>query len=172
MGASRLLWALGSSRMIPRWFGRLHPRHGTPSNALLFVGAISFAAPFFGAQMLGWLVDSGSPSIVVAYALVSAVFVILRRREPGMERPFRIGGRGRAGTAVGVLSTVLCLGLISLYLPGMPAFLSAPAWAIFGLWWLLGLVFLLRIPTGIRPGADAEHRLVAEVERRRDGSGA
>jgi hypothetical protein len=84
-----------------------------------------------------------------------------------MERPFRIGGHGHGGTAIGVLSVVLCLALISLYLPGMPAFLSAPAWTIFGLWWLLGLVFLLRIPTGIRPGADAEHRLVAEVERRR-----
>ncbi|MEX5271012.1 APC family permease [Kocuria sabuli] len=167
MGASRLLWALGNSRMVPRWFGRLHPRYGTPANALLFVGALSFVAPFFGAEMLGWLVDSGSPSIVIAYALVSVVFVLLRRREPDMARPFRIGGRAGGGTAIGVLSVVLCLGLISLYLPGMPAFLSAPAWTIFGLWWLLGLVFLLRIPTGIRPGADAEHRLVAEVERRR-----
>ncbi|KUG52234.1 amino acid permease [Kocuria rosea subsp. polaris] len=167
MGASRLLWALGNSRMVPRWFGRLHPKYGTPANALLFVGAVSFVAPFFGAEMLGWLVDSGSPSIVIAYALVSVVFVILRRREPGMERPFRIGGRRHGGTAIGVLSVVLCLALISLYLPGMPAFLSAPAWTIFGLWWLLGLVFLLRIPTGIRPGPDAEHRLVAEVERRR-----
>ncbi|WP_309126138.1 APC family permease [Kocuria sp.] len=167
MGASRLLWALGNSRMVPAWFGRMHPKYGTPSNALLFVGAISFVAPFFGAQMLGWLVDSGSPSIVIAYALVSVVFVLLRRREPEMDRPFRIGGRGRGGLVIGVLSVVLCLGLISLYLPGMPAFLSGPAWTIFGLWWLLGLVFLVRIPRGIRPGADAEHRLVAEVERRR-----
>lgn len=172
MGASRLLWALGNSRMVPRWFGRLHPKYGTPANALLFVGALSFVAPFFGAEMLGWLVDSGSPSIVIAYALVSVVFVLLRRREPDMARPFRIGGRAGGGTAIGVLSVVLCLGLISLYLPGMPAFLSAPAWTIFGLWWLLGLVFLLRIPTGIRPGADAEHRLVAEVERRRGTTGA
>lgn len=167
MGASRLLWALGNSRMVPRWFGRLHPKYGTPANALLFVGAVSFVAPFFGAEMLGWLVDSGSPSIVIAYALVSVVFVILRRREPDMLRPFRIGGLGPGGVAIGVLSIVLCLALISLYLPGMPAFLSTPAWTIFGLWWLLGLVFLLRIPTGIRPGPDAEHRLVAEVERRR-----
>ena len=71
---------------------------------------------------------------------------------------------------IGALSVVLCLALISLYLPGMPAFLSAPAWTIFGLWWLLGAVFLVRIPRGIRPGADAEQRLVAEVDRRRAGS--
>ncbi|WP_338144814.1 hypothetical protein [Cryobacterium glaciale] len=49
-------------------------------------------APFFGTQMLGWLVDSGAPSIVIAYILVAAAFVVLHRREPKMDRPLRIGG--------------------------------------------------------------------------------
>lgn len=110
------------------------------------MGALSFVASFFGAQMLGWLVDSGSPSIVIAYALVSVVFVILRRRERDMARPFRIGGHGNGGLVIGVLSTGLCLALAGLYLPGMPAFLSPPVWTIFGLWWVLGAVFLFRIP--------------------------
>ncbi|RUP84320.1 APC family permease [Glutamicibacter protophormiae] len=167
MGASRLLWALGNSRMLPHWFAKLHPRYGTPSNALLFVGALSFIAPFFGTEMLGWLVDSGSPSIVVAYLLVSVVFVLLRRREPQMERPYRIGGRGHGGTAIGVLSVVLCLGLAVLYLPGMPAGLGVAPYVIFCLWWVLGLLFMLRIPRGITPGEDAEHRLVQAVESRR-----
>ncbi|MFD2395952.1 APC family permease [Prauserella oleivorans] len=30
IGASRLVFAMGSSGMLPRWFGRLHPRFGTP----------------------------------------------------------------------------------------------------------------------------------------------
>ncbi|WP_052160579.1 APC family permease [Kocuria marina] len=166
MGASRLLWALGNSRMLPRWFAKLHPKYGTPSNALLFVGALSFIAPFFGTEMLSWLVDSGSPSIVVAYLLVSIVFVILRRREPEMERPYRIGGKHHGGVVIGVLSVVLCLGLAVLYLPGMPAGLGTAPYVIFALWWVLGLIFMLRIPRGIAPGADAEERLVAASESR------
>lgn len=169
MGASRLLWALGASRMIPTWFARIHPRFGTPVNALLFVGVISAAAPFFGAQMLGWLVDSGSPSIVMAYLMVSIVFLILRRREPDMERPFRIGGRGNGGTLIGVLSIVLTAGLLALYIPGMPASLTVPPYIVFALWWVLGLVFLLRIPRGIGPGPDAETRLVAAKQARSRG---
>lgn len=161
MGASRLLWALGASRMIPSWFARIHPRFGTPVNALLFIGVISAVAPFFGAEMLGWLVDSGSPSIVIAYLMVSIVFLILRRREPEMPRPFRIGGRGPGGLAIGALSVVLTAGLLSLYIPGMPASLSLPPYIVFALWWVLGAVFLLRIPRGIGPGPDAEERLVA-----------
>jgi len=83
--------------MLPAWFGKLHPKFRTPVNALLFIGGLSFIAPFLGEAMLGWLVDSGSPSIVIAYLLVSVVFVILRRREPLMDRPLRVGGKGNGG---------------------------------------------------------------------------
>ncbi len=166
LGASRLMYSMARSGMLPRWFGVLHPRYRTPVNALIFIGALSFAAPFFGTQMLGWLVDSGAPSIVLAYILVSLVFVILRRREPAMERPLRIGGAGNGGAVIGWIAVVLCIALLSLYLPGMPAALTPPPWILFGLWWVLGLVFLLRIPRGIAPGHDAEERLLERLAAR------
>lgn len=173
MGASRLMYSMARSGMLPAVFGKLHPKYRTPVNALLFIGALSFAAPFFGEKMLGWLVDSGSPSIVIAYGLVGLVFVILRRREPEMERPLRIGGRGKGGVVIGVASVILCAGLLSLYLPGMPAAFGPAAWVLFGLWWALGAVLLFRIPTGIAPGEDAEEQLIARIfERRRPGRGA
>lgn len=158
----------GALGMLPAWFGKLHPRFRTPINALLFIGGLSVLAPFLGEAMLGWLVDSGSPSIVVAYLLVSIVFLILRRREPQMDRPLRVGGRGKAGLVIGGAAVVLCVGLLSLYLPGMPAFLDPQPWILFGAWWLLGVVFLLRIPAGIEPGEDAEHRLLDAINRRPD----
>ncbi|MFC3298502.1 APC family permease [Arthrobacter agilis] len=167
LGASRLMYSMSRSGMLPRWFGVLHPRYRTPVNALIFIGALSFAAPFFGTQMLGWLVDSGAPSIVLAYILVSLVFVILRRRDPGMDRPLRIGGAGNGGVVIGWVAVVLCVALLSLYLPGMPAALTPPPWILFGLWWVLGIVFLLRIPSGIAPGHDAEERLLERLAERR-----
>lgn len=167
LGASRLMYSMARSGMLPRWFGVLHPRYRTPVNALVFIGALSFAAPFFGTEMLGWLVDSGAPSIVLAYILVSLVFVILRRREPGMDRPLRVGGRGRGGELIGWLAAVLCVALLSLYLPGMPAALTPPPWILFGLWWVLGIVFLLRIPRGIAAGPDAEERLLDRLAQPR-----
>ena len=92
---------------------------------------------------------------------------MLRRREPGMDRPLRVGGRGKGGLVVGVTAVVLCAGLLSLYLPGMPAFLDVQPWVLFGAWWLLGVFFLLRIPTGVAPGEDAEHRLLDALKQRR-----
>lgn len=104
---------------------KLHPRHKTPANALLFIGAICAVAPLLGEVMMGWLVDSSSMSIVITYLLVSAVFMVLRRREPEMERPPRIGGRSAAGgVAVGVVALITTACLLGLYIPGTPAMLD------------------------------------------------
>lgn len=166
MGASRLMYAMASSGMLPRWFAYLHPKYRTPSHALLFIGLLSALAPFFGTAMLGWLVDSGSPSIVVAYLLVGVAFLILRKREPHMERPLRVGGAGNFGKAIGVLSVVFCAGLISLYLPGMPAAIGWQPWLLFGAWWVLGAIFLLRVPRGVAPGEFAEEELLQKLSIR------
>lgn len=155
IGASRLIFALARSGMLPAWFGQLHPRFRTPSHAILVVGGLSIIAPFFGRQTLVWMVDAGGLSIVVAFFMVALAFVLLRRREPEMERPFRTP----AGMAVGVAAAVLSLGLGLLYMPGMPAALVWPEWVIVGLWWVAGLFFLARLPR-IGPGPQAEHELM------------
>jgi amino acid transporter len=159
IGGSRLLYAMAESRMIPAWFGKLHPKYRTPANAVLFIGALTVLAPFFGRAMLVWLVDAGGINIVVAYVVVVLSFLVLRRREPGMERPFRTP----AGPAVGISALILSLGLGVLYLPGMPAALIWPSeWVIVGAWWLVGAVFLWRLPK-VTAGEDAEERLIAAV---------
>ncbi|WP_434590776.1 APC family permease [Brevibacterium sp. 1718] len=167
LGASRLLLAMGQSGMVPKWFGQIHPKYKTPANSLMFIGALSFVAPFFGEGMLEWLVDSGSPSIVITYLLVSIVFVKLRVKEPDMDRPFLAGGH-KGGVPLGVLAVVLCAGLVSLYIPGMPASISPMSYILFCLWWGLGLFFVMRIPRGITAGPDAEHRLLQALARRAD----
>ena len=136
-------------------------------NALLVLGGIAAIAPFFGSEALGWIADSGSPMIVLAYLLVSVSFVILRKREPEMDRPLRIGGSGNGGVFIGILSIAITAFLVALYAPGMPAQLGAEPWIIFGLWWLVGLVFFLAIPGGVKPGPDAEQNLVKLVNERR-----
>jgi amino acid transporter len=159
IGGSRLLYAMAESRMIPAWFGKLHPKYRTPANAVLFIGALTVLAPFFGRAMLVWLVDAGGINIVVAYVVVVLSFLVLRRREPAMERPFRTP----AGPAVGISALILSLGLGVLYLPGMPAALIWPSeWVIVGAWWLVGAVFLWRLPK-VTAGEDAEERLIAAV---------
>lgn len=160
IGGSRLIYAMANSGMLPRWLGQVHPRFRTPGNAILFIGGLSVIAPLFGRGTLIWLVDAGGFSIVVAYAMVALAFLVLRRREPGMERPFRV----RYGALVGVLAVVLSLGLLLLFLPGMPSGLIPPEWVILGLWTLLGLAFFVKLPR-VAAGPDAEEHLLVATGR-------
>ena len=116
--------------------------------------------------MLGWLVDSGAPSIVLAYTLVAVSFLILRRREPEMDRPLRVGGKGKGGITIGIAAAILGTALFSLYMPGMPAALGIQPWLLFGAWWVIGLVFFFRVPAGIKAGPDAEHQVLATLRAR------
>jgi amino acid transporter len=123
--------------MLPRWLGRLHPRYGTPANAVLAIGLLSIAAPFGGRVLLVWIVDAGSFAVVIAYTLVAVSFLLLRRNQPGMVRPFRL----RHGEVIGWLALAGSLGLLLLYLPGSPSALLWPVeWSLVLAWYALGVL--------------------------------
>lgn len=135
LGASRAIFALARAGLLPAALAELHPRWRTPWRAILLVGGLSALAPLFGRPAMVWLVDAGGLGIVVAYAFVAASFIVLRRREPDLERPFRAPG----GEATGWIALLLALGLGLLYLPGSPSALAWPAeWAIVLAWCALG----------------------------------
>lgn len=164
IGASRLIYAMSLSGMLPAWFGRLHPTYRTPVNALIFIGGLSILAPFFGRQMLVWLVDAGGLSLIIAYVMVALSFVLLRRREPEMERPFRTPG----GMPLGVVAVVLAAVVGTFFLPGMPAALVWPyEWVIVIAWALAGVALIRRIPN-VGHGPEAHDRLIARMSGTRD----
>jgi basic amino acid/polyamine antiporter, APA family len=138
VGGSRAIYAMAQAHMLPSFLGKLHPKYNTPVNAILMIGALSVIAPFFGRKTLVWLVDAGGLGIVAAYATVALAFLVLRKKEPEMERPFKV----RNGKIVGWAALLLSLGLILLYLPGSPAALVWPfEWLMLAGWTLLGVVF-------------------------------
>ncbi len=140
IGGSRAVYAMAHAKMLPDFLGHLHPRYNTPVNAILLVGGLSLIAPLFGRKTLVWLVDAGGLGIVIAYATVALSFLVLRRREPEMPRPFKVA----RGELVGYAALILALGIVLLYLPGSPAALIWPyEWAIVLAWVLLGCVFYL-----------------------------
>ena len=135
LGGSRAIYALARSGLLPEFLGRLHPKYHTPKNAILLIGLLSIIGPFFGRPALVWVVDAGGLGIVIAYGMVAWSFLILRKREPELERPYRV----RYGKLVGVSALILSIGLGVLYLPGSPAALIWPQeWGIVLAWIVLG----------------------------------
>ncbi|WP_099187252.1 APC family permease [Tepidibacter mesophilus] len=140
VGGSRAIYAMADSKMLPKFLAYVHPKYKTPTNAVLLVGIFSSIAPFFGRQMLSWLVNAGGLTIVMAYLIVTISFLVLRYKEPKMKRPYKI----KCGKLVGSIAVLLSLGMMSLYLPTAPAALNWPyEWGIIIGWSIIGIIFFV-----------------------------
>jgi amino acid transporter len=103
---SRLPYALALAGQMPAVLGRLHPRFGTPWGAVVLSSIAYSLCAFWSFKELivlnVWLYS-------ITLVLELAAFVALRLREPGLPRPWRVGG-GRAGMwLVAVLPSLCCL---------------------------------------------------------------
>jgi len=88
---ARISYAVGSDHRLFHWLGRWHPRLGTPAVALLLQGAIAVVLLI----VLGSFVNAVlyTAATVYSFYLASTLAVIvLRFKEPGVERPCRVWG--------------------------------------------------------------------------------
>jgi ethanolamine permease len=131
-GYSRQIFALARAGYLPALFGRIHPRLGTPWIAILAGGLIGIAAIYSDS----WITIGGQPltanivtmsvlGALVMYATSMLALFQLRRKEPGMPRPFRARMYPfaplwtLAGVAVCLASIVYYNKMISLFFCGL-----------------------------------------------------
>ncbi|MHB9921174.1 APC family permease [Clostridium botulinum] len=140
MGGSRAIYSMAEAGMLPKFLAKIHPKYKTPTNAIVLIGLVSSIAPFFGEKMLVWLSNAGGFGILISYLLVSISFLVLRKREPSMERPYKV----KHPKFVGTMAIVLCIGMLLMFMPGLPSGLSWPyECGIILAWFLLGGIFYL-----------------------------
>jgi APA family basic amino acid/polyamine antiporter len=88
LSQARILLAIARDGLLPRaFFGAVHPRFRTPWKSTLvtgvFVGAL---AAFLPIDVLLTLVNMGT---LLAFVIVCAAVLVMRRTHPEAERPFR-----------------------------------------------------------------------------------
>ena len=138
IGGSRAMYSMAISYMIPPFFGKLHKKHKTPVNALLVIGFLSCLAPFLGKKMLLWVCDAGNLACCLAYCMVAISFVVLRKKEPTMPRPYKVKHYKLVGGIAIAMSGFMVLMYI---IPGSGASLAPVEWGIVGGWAAIGAAF-------------------------------
>jgi APA family basic amino acid/polyamine antiporter len=88
LGQPRFLMAMSHDGLLGRWFGEIHPKHGTPSNSTMLTGLV-VAIPA-ALMNIGEVVELANIGTLFAFAIVCAGVLILRVREPDTERKFRV----------------------------------------------------------------------------------
>src|SRR5499425_1976913 len=88
LSQARILLALARDGLISRsFFGSVHPRFRTPHKATILTGIlVALAGALFPLKLLADLVNIGT---LMAFAIVCASVIVMRRTNPDLPRPFR-----------------------------------------------------------------------------------
>src|SRR5215475_6473962 len=124
LGGSRVPYQAAHEKVFLSVFGRLHP-NGFPHVALLAMGVVTAAGTFFDLQeVINMLLAA---TIIVQSIAQIAALVVLRKRQPGLERPYR-------QWLYPVPCVVALLGWVYVYVSASPlSLILSGAWILFGL---------------------------------------
>jgi APA family basic amino acid/polyamine antiporter len=125
LGQARVWFAMSRDGLLPAVFSRIHPRFRTPAFAT-WVAGVLVAIPA-GLFDVGTLAEMSNIGTLFAFVLVSAGVIVLRYKDPGRHRGFRVP----FGPIIPILSVFFCI----LLMAGLPA----RTWVRFFVWLIVGL---------------------------------
>lgn len=128
-GQTRILLTMARDGLVPKVFGRVSPRTGTPIANTLIVGLVVTVVAAL--VPLGELADATSIGTLVAFALVNVSVIVLRRTRPELERSYRVP----LFPVVPIAGTLCCVLLA--------VFLGVGTWVAFGIWMVAGAALYL-----------------------------
>ncbi|KXL53516.1 GABA permease [Anaerotignum neopropionicum] len=134
IASSRLLYSMSYADALPKKFAHLTPQ-GTPKNSILFMMLLALIAPWFGRQVLAWIVDMTCVGAAMGFTYTCASAAKIAKRD---------GDKGQMWISILGIA-VASIFLIITFIPGMPGFLSIPSFIILGVWTVLGIIFYFSI---------------------------
>jgi APA family basic amino acid/polyamine antiporter len=123
----RIFLAMARDGLLPTgFFGAVHPRFRTPWKATILTGVcVATMGAFLPLRILAELVNIGT---LLAFVIVCAAVLIMRRTHPEVRRPFR----APLGSVTPILGILSCL-LLMFSLP-------VANWLRLAVWLVIGLV--------------------------------
>jgi APA family basic amino acid/polyamine antiporter len=124
LGQSRVFYSMSRDGLIGKWGSAVHPRYRTPYISTIFTGvAVGLATGILPLDLISQLVNIGT---LLAFVLVCAGVLILRKTRPDLTRPFKTPWV----PFVPIMGILCCVGLMAT-LPGY-------TWIRLIVWLLIG----------------------------------
>ena len=128
LSASRLTLSMAEQRLLPQWFGKIHPKYASPANSVLFFGGIALVVALSG-TFAKLAIASTLTRMIVYSVSIAALPIIKKQADPEVSaNAFKLPG----GYAIPVLALGLCV--------WMATYSSVESWKFVGLLLIVGLV--------------------------------
>lgn len=139
LASSRLMFSMSKEGYLPRIFGKIDEKHGTPKNAMIFCIIISLAGPILGREALGWFVDMSAIGASMGYFFTCiAAYVTMKRFKDGNVCL-------KILSIVGVVFSIVFMILQLIPIPGLSGVhFGTESYIMLGVWVLLGLIFYIK----------------------------
>lgn len=136
LASSRLLYSMAQDGYMPKVFGKIAPRYGTPRNAIIFCLIISLSGPVLGREALGWFVDMSAIGAALGY-FFTCISTLKKLKQTGEHNPL-IKSLAAVGTAFSVLFMILQL----IPIPGLEGVhFGKESYILLLVWIVIGAIF-------------------------------
>ena len=108
LAAPRLIYSLAENRLLPQWFGHVHPRYATPDRCILVMGVMALILGLTGSFVQ--LAIASSVARLLGYVVCIASLPAIRRNADAATRAkaYRLKG----GYTIPVLGLAICIWLL------------------------------------------------------------
>jgi APA family basic amino acid/polyamine antiporter len=87
-GQTRVFFAMSRDGLLPKVFGEVHPRFGTPVKSTLLVGVVT--AITAGFTPIGIVAELTNIGTLAAFIIVAIAIIVLRKTRPDIKRSFKV----------------------------------------------------------------------------------
>ena len=134
---ARVLFGLGRARMLPIMFAQVHPRYGSPSKAIIFIGVLGAFGALAGNNVIEPMIHLIGVCFSIAYLVVTLSVLRLRKTNPSLHRPYKVPGYPIVPW-IGVLFAVIFLILAVINIINSSPLVVPLEFIVLALWVLLG----------------------------------
>ena len=139
LASSRLMYSMARDGYLPKWFGEVDRKYGTPKNAMIFCVICSLSGPVLGREALGWFVDMCAIGASIGYFFTCASTLITARRDKDGSSFLK------AMATVGVIFSIAFMILQLIPIPGLNGVhFGRESYYLLIVWVVLGLIFYMR----------------------------
>lgn len=107
---SRMMYGMARDKALPKGLSKVSPKFRTPALAVLVTMILTIIPLFLGD--IKTIADATVFGVLINFFLVNLSLIVLRKKKPDLERPFKLKPNIRWLPIVALLGCIVCFGLL------------------------------------------------------------